>query len=73
VRLTVTDDAGRSDSSDATVQVGSTTPAPPVPTPDPGDLSKGGGGGPFDPLALALAAALGWRARRVRRSDRRPD
>lgn len=76
VRLTVTDDAGRSDSSNASVQVAGTTPptAPPLPTPDPGNLSRGGGGGgPFDALALALAAALAWRMRRVRRGARRPD
>jgi serine protease len=72
VRLSVTDDAGQRDSTDATVQVASTTPtpppAPPPPTPNPGGLSRGGGGGPFDPLALVLAAALGWRVRRRRRS-----
>jgi serine protease len=74
VRLTVVDDAGQRDSTDATVQVLGTTPtpppspppAPPLPTPDPGGLSRGGGGGSFDPLALALAAALGWRMRRRR-------
>ena len=73
VRLTVTDDAGRSDSTDTAVQVSGTTPppppppAPPVPTPDPGSLSKGGGGGSFDPLlALALAVALASRTRRRR-------
>jgi len=74
VRLTVTDDAGRRDAADATVQVLGTTPtpppapppAPPPPTPDPGGLSRGGGGGPFDALALALAAALAWRMRRLR-------
>jgi serine protease len=74
VRLTVTDDAGRRDSADATVQVLGATPtpppspppAPPPPTPDPGGLSRGGGGGPFDPLALALATALAWRMRRLR-------
>jgi serine protease len=74
VRLTVVDDSGQRDSTDATVQVLGTTPtpppapppAPPPPTPDPGGLSRGGGGGPFDPLALALAAALGWRLRRRR-------
>jgi serine protease len=72
VRLTVTDDAGRRDSTDATVQVASPTPppAPPLPTPDPGGLSGGGGGGgPFDPLALALAAALAWRVRSIRRKE----
>jgi serine protease len=71
VRLTVTDDAGRSDATETAVQIGGTTPtlppAPPVPTPDPGSLSRGGGGGPFDPLlALALAATLAWRALRRR-------
>jgi serine protease len=74
VRLTVVDDAGRRDSTDATVQVLGTTPtpppapppAPPLPTPDPGGLSRGGGGGPFDPLVLGLAAAMGWRMRRLR-------
>jgi serine protease len=65
VRLTVTDDAGRSDSTDATVRVGSTVPPP---APGPGGPSRGGGGGPFDPLALALAltALLASRARRGR-------
>ncbi len=72
VRLTVTDDQGRSDSTDATVRVGSAIPPPtpppalPVPTPVPIGSSRGGGGGPFDPLALTLAAALAWRARRRR-------
>ncbi len=68
VRLTVTDDAGRSDSTDATVQVRAVTPpTAPIPVPNPGGVSRGGGGGTFDPLlALALAAALGWRARRRR-------
>jgi serine protease len=75
VRLTVTDDAGRTDATETAVQVVGTTPtpppppapAPPVPTPNPGNLSKGGGGGPFDPLlALAVAATLAWRARRRR-------
>jgi serine protease len=74
VRLTVTDDAGQRDSTDATVQVAGTTPtpppAPPPPTPNPGGLSGGGGGGggPFDPLALVLASALSWRLRRLRRT-----
>jgi serine protease len=72
VRLTVTDDQGRNDSTDATVRVASATPPPtppsslPVPTPRPIGSSGGGGGGLFDPLALTLAAALAWRARRRR-------
>jgi hypothetical protein len=72
VRLTVTDDQGRSDSTDATVRVGSVIPPPtppsalPVPTPVPIGSSRSGGGGPFDPLALTLAAALASRARRRR-------
>jgi len=73
VRLTVTDDAGQRDSTDATVQVLSPAPAPPpapppLPTPSPGELSRGGGGGPFDALALLLASALAWRLRRLRRA-----
>lgn len=72
VRLTVTDDEGRNDSTDATVRVGSTNPPPtpppalPVPAPLPIGSSRGGGGGLFDPLALSLAAALAWRVRRRR-------
>jgi serine protease len=74
VQLTVTDDAGRRDSTDATVQVASAPPAPPPapppPAPNPGGLSGGGGGGgPFDPLALVLASALAWRLRSIRRKE----
>jgi hypothetical protein len=75
VRLTVTDDAGRSDSTDATVQVAGAPPpappaAPPPPTPNPGGLSGGGGGGgPFDVLLLALALVLAGRGAQ-RRSGR---
>jgi len=75
VRLTVTDDAGRQDSTDATVQVSSAPPTPPPapPTPSPGGQSGGGGGGgPFDPLALVLGSALAWRLRRLRRSVTAP-
>ena len=69
VRLTVTDDAGRSDFTDATVSVGTAVPPPVPPPPAPGGISRGGGGGPFDPLALALAALLAaraWRGRMLR-------
>jgi serine protease len=73
VRLTVTDDAGQRDSTDATVQVASAPPAPPPapppPTPNPGGLSGGGGGGgPFDPVVLVLASMLAWRLRKLRRA-----
>jgi serine protease len=72
VRLTVTDDQGRNDSTDATVRVTGaippTTPPSslPVPSPPPIGSSRGGGGGLFDPLALVLAAALASHARRRR-------
>ena len=75
VRLTVTDDQGRSDSSDATVLIGSAIPpptpppAPPVAPPAPIASPRNSGGGLFDPLALTLAAALAWRTRRRRASE----
>jgi hypothetical protein len=77
LRLTVTDDQGRSDTTDATIRVvnGSPepppapppapSPAPPITVPDPFSTRQGGGGGGrVDGPLLALLLALAACARR---------
>ena len=68
VRLTVTDDLGRTDSIDAAVRInGMAPPPPPPPSRDPGGSS--GGGGAADPLTLLLVPFIaGLAARRRKRS-----
>ena len=61
VRLSVTDDLGRTDSTDATVRVTGGSQPPP---PGSGSGGGGGGGGRMDLLALFLAASLSALARR---------
>jgi serine protease len=69
VRLTVTDDAGRTDSMDATVRISGAPPPPPPPPPpsDPGGASRGGGGGSPDPWTLLISVSLALLAPRLRR------
>jgi len=79
VRLTVADDLGLTDSTDAKISVagGTTSPTPtptPVPTPPVDTISKvsgGGGGGAIDPQLLLLLLALSGAGRAALRNGKR--
>jgi serine protease len=61
VRLTVTDDAGRTDATTAKVSVSGPPAPPPIVVPPIGGGGGGGGGGSADFLLLALAVFAGAR------------
>jgi hypothetical protein len=68
VRLTVTDDAGRTDAVTTSVRISGPSAPPPIVAPpivvppSIGGGGGGGGGGRADLLLLVLAALLGWRS-----------
>jgi serine protease len=65
VRLTVTDDAGRTDAVTTAVRIAGPSAPPPIVVPPPiGGGGGGGGGGRTDVLLLVLAVLLGLRSTR---------